>query len=327
VPISTPARSEPERFSVSSGSLARRLQTWSELASATLVPFEMRPRAGGEDFRGVLRRWRFGELALVDCAAMPCIGRRDDSLVDEREPLLGVQLMRRGVEVSRRNGREARLEPGCVVLWDSRRAVEVEVLEPMCKRTLVLPGALLFSTCPRLAEQPLLPPLHSSPAGRLLVRYLDALAEELPRLDAAGRAAAASAALELLRAAIEPLLPDAREALRAAMREDIRRYVRKHLQDPELGPASIARAYSISVRALHALFEDVDESVAGLVRRERLARCLEDLKQPGSGSVTSIAFRWGFCDAAHFSRAFKRAFGVTPRAVRQAALERAAAAG
>jgi AraC family transcriptional regulator, positive regulator of tynA and feaB len=96
--------------------------------------------------------------------------------------------------------------------------------------------------------------------------------------------------------------------------------VKTHLQDPKLGPASIARAYAISVRALHALFEDVDASVAGLVRTERLARCLEDLQRPNGGSVTDIAFRWGFCDAAHFSRVFKRAFGVTPSEVRHQAL-------
>ena len=68
------------------------------------------------------------------------------------------------------------------------------------------------------------------------------------------------------------------------------------------------------------LFEDVDESVAGLVRTERLARCLEDLQRVNGGSVTDIAFRWGFCDAAHFSRVFKRAFGVTPSEVRHQAL-------
>jgi AraC-like DNA-binding protein len=76
----------------------------------------------------------------------------------------------------------------------------------------------------------------------------------------------------------------------------------------------------MSVRALHALFEDVDASVAGLVRSQRLARCLEDLQQRNGGSVTDIAFRWGFCDAAHFSRVFKREFGSTPSDVRQAAL-------
>jgi AraC family transcriptional activator of tynA and feaB len=83
---------------------------------------------------------------------------------------------------------------------------------------------------------------------------------------------------------------------------------------------SIARAFSISVRALHALFEDTDASVAALVRNERLARCLEDLRRRNGGSVTDIAFRWGFCDAAHFSRVFKREFGATPSEVRHEAL-------
>src|SRR6202042_301999 len=100
-----------------------------------------------------------------------------------------------------------------------------------------------------------------------------------------------------------------------------------HLQDPRLGPSSIACAYSMSVRTLHALFEDVDASVAGLVRTERLARCLEDLRQPNGGSVTDIAFRWGFCDAAHFSRVFKREFGATPTEVRQAAVAESMGAG
>lgn len=40
-----------------------------------------------------------------------------------------------------------------------------------------------------------------------------------------------------------------------------------------------------------------------------------------ANSVTDIAFRWGFCDAAHFSRVFKRAFGSTPSDVRHAALQ------
>ncbi|HXO08231.1 MAG TPA: helix-turn-helix domain-containing protein, partial [Solirubrobacteraceae bacterium] len=135
--------------------------------------------------------------------------------------------------------------------------------------------------------------------------------------------AAANAALELLRGAIEPELPTSRAATRAALRAEIGRYARSHLQDPQLGPASIARAYAMSVRALHALFEDVDESVAGLVRHERLARCMEDLQRANGGSVTDIAFRWGFCDAAHFSRVFKREFGSTPSDVRQAAREAA----
>ena len=76
----------------------------------------------------------------------------------------------------------------------------------------------------------------------------------------------------------------------------------------------------MSVRTLHALFEDVDASVGRAGAPRAPARCLEDLQQPNGGSVTEIAFRWGFCDAAHFARVFKREFGATPSEIRHAAL-------
>ena len=207
-----------------------------------------------------------------------------------------------------------------MVIWDGHTPTDVEIVEPFHKRTLLFPRAAVLAVCPRLAELRALPPLHGSGPGPAAGPVHERARARAPQLEGAAGVAAANAALELLRAAVEPCVPTGRAATREAMRAEIRRYVRTHLQDPELGPASIARAYAISVRALHALFEDVDASVAGLVRTERLARCLEDLQRPNGGSVTDIAFRWGFCDAAHFSRVFKRAFGLTPSEVRQQAL-------
>jgi AraC family transcriptional regulator, positive regulator of tynA and feaB len=323
-----PAVRESHRFSVSAGTLTRRIDAWTEILASRVVAFDVRPSDNTtEGFRGVVESRRFGDLTLIDCAFSPCVARRGKDLVDgatngAQRGLLGVQFMQQGVEVARdrRRGRVT-ISPGQVVLWDSKRTVEVEALQPVRKRMLVLPHEVVMSFCPRLAEQTVLPPIDETAAGRLLVRYINSLALELPCLDSAAQAAASNATVELLRAAVEPVLPDSRDAMRAAMRDEIRRHVRMHLQDPELGPASIARAHAMSVRALHGLFEEVDESVAGLVRRERLERCMQDLQRPSGGSVTSIAFRWGFRETAHFSRVFKRAFGETPSAVRRAALE------
>jgi AraC family transcriptional activator of tynA and feaB len=265
---------------------------------------------------------------LVDCAASPFLGHRSDAVIGaqreaaRQDNVLGFQFVCKGVELVREGGRELALKPGNVVLWDGLQPTEVEIVDAFYKRTLLFPRDRVLSVCPRLAELSALPSLEGNGAARLLVRYMNALALELPRLEAAAGVAAATAALELLRAAVEPGLPTSRSAERAARRAEIRRYVRSHLQEPGLGPASIGRAYSMSVRAVHALFEDSELSVAALVRTERLARCLEDLQRPNCGSVTEIAFRWGFCDAAHFSRVFKRAFGATPSEIRHAALER-----
>ena len=55
---------------------------------------------------------------------------------------------------------------------------------------------------------------------------------------------------------------------------------------------------------------------------ERLKKIAKELGNPALShlSVSSIAFDWGFSDAAHFSRAFKAAFGMTPRNFREHSL-------
>ena len=300
--------SEPERWSVSGGGVTRRLQSWSEILATTHLAFDITPtHATPTRFAGVVRRHPIDDLMLVDCAASQFRGRRSAALIGadgaaSHEHILGFQFVWKGVERVREGSRELMLTPGHMVLWDGLAPTEVEIVEPFYKRTLMFPRARVLAVCPRLAECDALPPLDGSGPARLLVRYMNALA------------------LELLRAAVEPGLPTGRAAERTALRAEIRRYVRAHLQEPGLGPVSIARAFSISVRALHALFEDSDASVAALIRSERLARCFEDLRRRNGGSVTDIAFRWGFCDAAHFSRVFKREFGLTPSDVRHEAL-------
>jgi AraC-like DNA-binding protein len=313
------ASRDAERWQVRGVPDPTALHEWSDVLATTHLAFEVRSteRTPGEFSAAVTRR-RFGDLSLVDCASSPWLGVRDpDVLGDDPTPVVGFQVLRKGVEQVRNRGMDPlALHAGDMIIWNGWQPVEVEVLEPFSKRTLIFPRDRVLAVCPRFEEIDDLPPLKESAAARLLVRYLNALALELPELDMAATVAAADAALELLRAAVEPGVPTSRASKRAALRAEIRRYVRSHLRDPGLGPESIARAHAVSVRALHAVFEDSDESVAGLVRHERLARCMEDLQAPSGGSVTEIAFRWGFRDAAHFSRVFKREFGISPSDVR-----------
>ena len=322
----------PERWQVRGADEDSRMESWSSILATTHLSFDV--SATGHTprrFQGAVTRRAIGDVMLLDCAASPFLGRHDPVEIGCRpgshDDVLGFQFVFRGVELVREGpGRRLALKAGDIVLWDGTQPTEVEIVEPFYKRTLLFPRERVLALCPRLAALDTLPSLAGSGTARLLVRYMNALAAESPGLDPGAAPTAASAALELLRAAIEPMLPSSRSATRAAMRAEVTRYIRTHLQDPELGPVSIARACAISVRTLHSLFEDAVASVAGLVRTERLARCLEDLRQPNSGSVTEIAFRWGFCDAAHFSRVFKREYGVTPSEIRHTALSAVPAA-
>jgi AraC-like DNA-binding protein len=86
--------------------------------------------------------------------------------------------------------------------------------------------------------------------------------------------------------------------------------------DPNLTPTAIAEELNISLRQLYRAFHDA-ESPAALIRRRRLERAAEVLASRRSiGNVESVAQECGFSSAEYFSRAFRREFGLSPRAYR-----------
>lgn len=307
-----------ERWRVGAGDPRHRAAAWEGVLDSTHVGFDVRlPEP--DAFTATVSRRRFGALSLVECDCGAFSGRRGRAVMgDAGEGSVGLQMVRSGVErVVRGAVVDHVLTAGAVGLWDGGRTVGVDVPGPFRKRTVIFPRDLVHGVCPRLAEVEALPALAERPGTGLLVRYVDALSDELPRLDERSAAAAADVLLELVRAVVEPDAVDARSARREALRARARRYIRANLADPRLGPAAVARALAVSLRTLHAAFADTDESVAALVRRSRLARCREDLLAPSGGTVTEIAFRWGFTDATHFSHVFKREYGHSPREARR----------
>jgi len=101
----------------------------------------------------------------------------------------------------------------------------------------------------------------------------------------------------------------------------IENFIAEHLAEPTLRPASIAAAAGISVRHLHRLFARQGRTVGDWIRERRLERCRNDLTNPElrDHTITDIAFHWGFCESAHFSRSFKELFGICPRVFRSQA--------
>ncbi|GLY83778.1 helix-turn-helix domain-containing protein [Actinoallomurus iriomotensis] len=87
----------------------------------------------------------------------------------------------------------------------------------------------------------------------------------------------------------------------------------RHLTDPELSPASLARELNVSVRTLHRAFAATGESVAAYIRRRRLEQArLELAASLLRPSVSEVAARWQFADRSHFIRSFKKQYAQTP---------------
>jgi AraC-like DNA-binding protein len=151
----------------------------------------------------------------------------------------------------------------------------------------------------------------------LAATYFGRLAAD-PRVFAAGAQAIGQPSIELVRALITTQLPDpqlAREPLAETLQLRVMEYVRAHLAERDLTAARIAAKHHISVRHLYNILASSGISLGDWVRAHRLEECRKDLAKPEANSVT-IAFigqRWGFPDATNFGRAFKAAYGMSPR--------------
>lgn len=104
----------------------------------------------------------------------------------------------------------------------------------------------------------------------------------------------------------------------ARLLQYILRYIDAHLAEPTLSPVEVASATGISLRHLHRVFSATDGTMGDYVRERRLEHCRKDMMDSSfrARTITEIAFRWGFSDAAHFSHAFRKRYGTSPRAFR-----------
>jgi AraC-like DNA-binding protein len=100
----------------------------------------------------------------------------------------------------------------------------------------------------------------------------------------------------------------------------IKDYIGQRLCDPRLGPPEIAAAANISVRYLHKLFEAEHRPVSQYIKGLRLERSRRELLDPRNSGrpISAVAFACGFGDLSGFNRAFKDAYGISPRKLRTA---------
>jgi AraC-like DNA-binding protein len=118
--------------------------------------------------------------------------------------------------------------------------------------------------------------------------------------------------------------PSPSSTLGAYHLQRIRRYVIDHLGDPELTVQRMAGALQMSLSNVYRSFDEQGATLADWIWTQRLERCRRDLANPmlANQSIIQIGCRWGFTDASHMSRSFKRAFGMAPREFRKRALSR-----
>ena len=185
----------------------------------------------------------------------------------------------------------------------------------------------LMVTIPRPLLTSRLPTVHRLVGHRVsanpsLAALVGSLVTRLYHLDdetddnVAGRIS--DSALDILSMALEANVDSASGPTRHSRQiKDAKRYILAQLGDTELNIGSIAKAQGMAPRTLCRLFADEGTTPMRWLWQQRLARSYQALSEGKFSQVTDVALAYGFSDTSHFSRAFKSAFGQSPRAFKR----------
>lgn len=276
-----------------------------------------REATGG--FRGAIETLAVSQLALSDVSGDAMRFDRTARHVAQRSrDGFTVGLLVDGSAVLEQSSRSTRLAAGDLVLCDDRLPLRIRF-----ERTY----RMIVFQCDRWQVETRLPDAERRTAQRIpgqaalpsaTATYVSAIARQATGLGPID-ALVAQHALEVLTYTLGD--PGQRDATARVPLLRIQAYIEDHLADPALDPEAIARHHRISRRHLYRLFEEAGDSVADFIRRQRLARCRAMLGNDAHArrTISEIAFACGFNDATTFGRAFRAAFGMTPRDYRRRA--------
>ncbi|MEV5743215.1 helix-turn-helix domain-containing protein [Microbispora rosea] len=299
-----------------------RFPSWRDTMSQALVATWLATQQPAS-FYASARVFDLGGLQLSAMSHNTLQADRPAKLIRQSDPeVFQLHLVLTGSGGITQAGRSAVFQSGQFLLIDSSRPyrgwrgaddVPVESLIIQFPRAAL---GLRAKVAEQLVAAPF--PVEGGITG-VLAGHLTQLSENAESLTRQNAETLTSVTLDLIAAACAHQLEAtgmlSPESRRRALLSLIHQFIRQRLGDPDLTAETIATAHQISVRQLYKLFEEQGMTVAGWIRRCRLEQCRRDLADPCQRSrlIQTIAARWGFTDAATFSRNFRATYGMSPR--------------
>ncbi|HEY6493630.1 MAG TPA: helix-turn-helix domain-containing protein [Trebonia sp.] len=268
---------------------------------------------------GALRGGPLGGVSVFTVSGSPQTVRRTTTAV-RRSPadMVKVCVQLRGRATVHQDDRELVLAPGQLAVYDTGRPYALRLDGAWSCAVMAMRRDRVELAAGRLSEAMGRSYLAGQGPGLLLAQFITATVTELGATGpgAAGRLGEAASCM------LAGVLTQEGDAAAAggndAVRDRVAAYIRARLDDPRLSRASVAAAHRMSPRTLDRLFLGQPWSVSGYIRHQRLEAVRRDLENPAllHRSVSALAARWCFFDAAHFSRLFRENYGYPPSQAR-----------
>lgn len=297
-----------------------RSRHWHETIARTYFPLDLtfqRPEA----FNGELSCWALGDVSLSLLTSDALLYRRLPKHFREPGPEEFLVTLPAKSELRfAQGGKEVRANPGAFFIERSHEPYEFSHAEPADLWVMKLSKEMLGGRVRAPDRFCSLQFDATNGANGLFVDMVHLIPARYDSMTEETRSIVGQQLVDLLALAIrsdERVLTSGSSTVRAAHLARIEGFVRRHIDDPDLGPDEVAAGCGISVRYLHELLRDTNTTLGQWIRDTRLQAAMEDLKNPADRrAIGEIAYARGFTDQAQFSRAFRARFGVAPKEAR-----------
>lgn len=300
--------------------LAARSRHWHEAIGQAYFPLDLSFRRP-EAFDGELSMWQLGEVSLSRLTSDALMYRRLPKHLQIQGPEeFLITLPAKSELLFAQGGREVRANPGAFFIERSHEPYEFSHAEPADLWVMKLSLAMLGGRVRAPDRFCSLQFDATNGANGLFVDMVHLIPQRYDAMTEEARSIVGRQLADLLALALqsdERVLSSGGSTVRMAHLARIESFVRRHLANPDLGPDEVAAGCGVSVRYLHELLRDTNQTLGSWIRDQRLAAAREDLSNPrDKRAIGEIAYARGFADQAQFSRAFRQRYGISPKEAR-----------
>ena len=285
--------------------LQQSVQCWTDTLKEICGRFEVDP-LGASSLIGRINYVSISHLKLCDIEVSR--HRMEHLASRTRTPdhrCAKILFQTHGVSYFEQDGRRIEVVAGDCLAYDVSRPHTIISPAQTRHEVVIVPGALLEERELSLEKVTAQKLSTRTGSARVARDFVHIALSEAPTLPANAAANVANTLLDVL---LNPFLEAASENNRcspASMRLRVHAFIQAHLRDPELSIDQISSALGCTKRYLHMLFSDY-------IWQARLNSCREELETKAGKTVTEVSFSWGFSSSSHFSRIFRKHFGIAP---------------
>jgi len=246
------------------------------------------------------------------------IGHGSSRAYRSAHPYVKVLFQTCGVSYFEQDGRQFEVMPGDCLAYDV--SVPHTIISPAFTRheVVVVPKDMLKERGFRFQRMSACKLSARTGTGRIAYDFVHAAFHEAAKLSPKGAVGVADSLIDLLVLPLRDAETTFDRGGPEAMYVRAQFFIREHLRDPELCIDQISAELGCSKRYLHMLFRDRGTTVSDYIWQARLQNCRQELEAHAGKTITDVAFSWGFSSSSHFSRVFRKFFGVVPSSIHRA---------